>query len=83
MAEECSTCGAMFGSPAELVHHMRTTHRDGAAPGNPLNPEADRPGFVCGLCGLRFATPELLRVHNLSRPERRRSAERPSGVALG
>jgi Zinc finger, C2H2 type len=84
MSELCSTCGAMFGSPAELVRHTRSNHRAREERySNPLNPEAERPGYVCGLCGLRYATPELLQAHNLSRPERRRATQRYLRVSLG
>ncbi|MCI4372059.1 MAG: C2H2-type zinc finger protein [Thermoplasmata archaeon] len=82
MSEECSTCGAMFASPVDLVAHMGAAHQhEDPTASNALNPEAERPGYVCGLCGERFATPALLAAHNLSRPERRRAAQRASELA--
>jgi hypothetical protein len=81
MSEECSTCGGMFGSPSELVQHMKTAHpHEAPAERNELNPEAEKAGFVCGLCGERFPTPAALSAHNLSRPERRRAAEREAAA---
>jgi hypothetical protein len=77
IAQECADCGASFGSPGELVRHMATAHGGGDATASlDMNPEAHRPGFVCGLCGARFPTPTALARHNL-RPHG------PAGQNLG
>jgi hypothetical protein len=66
MTEMCGTCGATFGSPADLMAHLSSAHQNDA-PGADLamNPEARTPGFVCGMCGRRFPTPETLASHSL------------------
>lgn len=79
MAEMCANCGAAFGSPEALLHHMGEVHGGG----NPtesffLNPEAARPGLVCALCGRQFADRQSLVRHNLS-PHYRSNRPRPEG----
>jgi hypothetical protein len=66
MAEECAQCGAYFGSPGDLMVHVRTAHKrpDPQASLN-TNPESHIPGLVCALCGQRFPTPEALSHHGL------------------
>jgi Zinc finger, C2H2 type len=59
-------CGAPFASAAELVDHMKTVHKDADPTSDvEMNPEAHTSGFLCGLCGRRFATAEDLADHNL------------------
>ncbi len=64
MAEMCADCGASFGSPAELVSHVKKAHAggDGAA-SLAMNPEASKPGLKCARCGEVFRTPEALAAH--------------------
>ncbi len=65
MNETCDLCGEVFGSPASLLEHRTTVHRnDDPAADLELNPEAHRPGLVCGLCGRRFSVPAALAEHN-------------------
>ncbi len=67
MAEECADCGATFSAPAELVRHMQSAHSGGDAHASlKMNPEADRPGLVCALCGQRFRNRQELARHNLA-----------------
>lgn len=67
MAEICADCAASFGSPAELVRHMKTVHKGGDDRASlALNPESHRAGLVCALCGTRFGSKEELRRHGLS-----------------
>jgi uncharacterized C2H2 Zn-finger protein len=67
MAEECADCGAMFSSPAELVAHMNEAHSGGnARQSMAMNPEAEKAGLVCALCGKRFSDKQSLAKHNLS-----------------
>jgi len=67
MAEECADCGAMLATPAELVQHMKEALGGGNAKASlPMNPEAERPGLVCALCGGRFGDRQSLARHNLS-----------------
>jgi hypothetical protein len=66
MAEECADCGATFGSPAELVAHMKKAHEGGDPRASmDMNPESHVPGLECAACGARFATREALAAHNL------------------
>jgi Zinc finger, C2H2 type len=66
MAEECADCGATFGSPAELVAHMKKAHAGGDPKASmEMNPESHIPGLECAACGARFATREALASHNL------------------
>jgi hypothetical protein len=75
--EECADCGASFGSPAELVLHMREAHSGGDSRASLLmNPESTTPGLVCALCGKRFANREVLAKHNLV-PHYRSNRTRP------
>jgi hypothetical protein len=77
MSENCAMCAAPFGSPAALVDHMRSDHKnDDPSRSLELNPEAHLAGLVCALCGVRFPSAEALTDHNLSRPERRRATRR-------
>jgi uncharacterized C2H2 Zn-finger protein len=65
MAEECADCGASFASSAELVQHMKEAHPGGDPDASlAMNPESDRAGLVCGLCGARFRTRKELARHN-------------------
>jgi uncharacterized C2H2 Zn-finger protein len=77
MAEMCSSCGASFGSPSDLVLHMRKVHptpdpRTTLA----MNPESGIPGLPCALCGMRFSSREALERHCLS-PHWRSNSPRP------
>jgi C2H2 type zinc finger protein len=84
MSNNCSVCGASFGSPATLVEHTRSAHpHPDASESLAMNPEAESPGLVCGLCGKRFDSAAALSEHNLSRPERRREALRASAGKPG
>ncbi|MFZ1024059.1 MAG: C2H2-type zinc finger protein [Thermoplasmata archaeon] len=66
MAEECADCGASFGSPAELVVHMKKAHAGGDSKASmDMNPESHIAGLECAACGARFATREELASHNL------------------
>jgi C2H2-type zinc finger/Zinc finger, C2H2 type len=77
MSEICTICGASFGSPADLMAHTKTDHKDvDPASDMEMNPEAHIPGLLCGMCGRRFPTAEALARHNLEphsigRPTRR------------
>jgi uncharacterized C2H2 Zn-finger protein len=67
VAEECASCGAYFGSPADLLAHTKKAHashdsRESLA----MNPESLEPGLVCALCGVRFRDSEALARHNVS-----------------
>jgi uncharacterized C2H2 Zn-finger protein len=65
MAEECADCGASFASSSELVQHMKEAHPGGdPAASLAMNPESDKAGLVCGLCGARFRTRKELARHN-------------------
>jgi uncharacterized C2H2 Zn-finger protein len=67
MAEECADCGATFSTPAELVKHMSESHAGGSAQASlAMNPEAEKAGLVCALCGKRFTDKQALARHNLS-----------------
>jgi len=67
MAEMCADCGAWFGSPAEVILHLRKAHSGGNARDSlAMNPESHRAGLVCALCGRRFSTMDALTRHNLS-----------------
>ena len=67
MAEECADCGATFSSPAELVRHVNEAHAGGDAHASlSMNPEAERAGLVCAMCGKRFSDKQALARHNLS-----------------
>ncbi len=82
MTDECPDCGASFGSPGELVRHVRAAHAGGDARASlEMNPESERPGLVCGLCGARFRAPEELARHNATphRPARPARGAVPSG----
>jgi len=66
MSEVCSLCAAPCGSPAELVDHLKTAHKDVEAVADvELNPEAHPSGFLCAMCGRRFLTAQALAIHNL------------------
>jgi hypothetical protein len=70
MSELCAICQLSFGSPVELLDHREAAHRDADAESTLMtNPEAHRPGLVCGPCAHRFSSPEQLRTH-LTRPRR-------------
>ena len=66
MVEEYPDCGTMLATPVELVLHMKETHAEGSAKESlPMNPEAERPGLICALCGKRFTDRQTLSRHNL------------------
>jgi len=72
MAEMCAYCAAPFGSPAELITHVRKAHSGGDSQASlAMNPESQHPGFVCAMCGRRFWTTAALTHHNLSPHARR------------
>lgn len=74
MSEVCATCGAGFGSPADLVNHLKSEHQHDAPDASmEMNPEAHTPGLVCALCGRRFPSPQQLARHTL-RPHGNRAA---------
>jgi uncharacterized C2H2 Zn-finger protein len=65
MAEECADCGAWFAASSDLVQHMRTAHPGGDPDASfAMNPESEKPGLVCALCGARFRTRRELARHN-------------------
>lgn len=75
MAESCGVCEAEFGSPADLIAHMKERH--GVEPERiPQAPVAAAPvaaqgtrrpdPFVCPICQLAFSTRERLAWHNLT-----------------
>ncbi len=79
MTDECPDCGASFGSPGELVRHMRAAHAGGDARASlEMNPESDRAGLVCGLCGARFRTPAELARHNTTPHRSARASHGPA-----
>ena len=51
---KCATCGASFGSEADLMAHSRT-HMQKPAPTSA--------GFVCKACGMSFQTESELKRH--------------------
>ena len=62
----CAQCAAEFATPAELMRHRRTAHRDkDPATSIDLNPEAHTAGVVGALCGRRFRNAGALATHNL------------------
>jgi hypothetical protein len=66
MSELCTICGAEYGSASDLMVHLKADHKDAdPATDVEMNPEAHTPGFLCGMCGRRFATPQALAAHNL------------------
>jgi len=67
MAEECADCGGSFASPAELMEHIKRKHGE-LKPKETLamNPESERAGLVCALCGVRLRDKEALARHNVS-----------------
>jgi|HubBroStandDraft_1064217.scaffolds.fasta_scaffold17032_4 hypothetical protein len=83
MSEECTICGAAYGSPSDLVVHVRHDHKnDDPALDVEMNPEAHTEGHPCSLCGERFANSVLLAHHNLiphgAVPESRRRTSAPA-----
>jgi len=75
MAEECAACGASFGSPTDLVAHMQKKHKDHTDNETlAMNPESERPGMVCALCGRRFWSEDALARHNMTPHPRARPA---------
>lgn len=66
MVELCPDCGESFGSPADLVTHMKAVHGGGDAEASmDMNPASHEPGLECALCGRWFPTKEALAAHNL------------------
>jgi hypothetical protein len=79
MADLCAHCGRSFGSPVDLVTHVKKTH----AGGNPseslgMNPASQTPGVTCALCGRNFLTPTELAAHALRPHSTSWPAGRPS-----
>jgi uncharacterized C2H2 Zn-finger protein len=78
MAEECADCGATFSSPAELVRHVKENHSGGDPHASlAMNPESERSGLVCALCGQRFGDKQALARHNLSPHYRTNGSKTP------
>ena len=79
MSEVCADCGEYFGSPSEMIAHVRAAH-PGGDPGasRATNPESTTPGLACALCGQRFTSREELARHNI-RPHYRSNRPRPLG----
>ncbi|MGA9839964.1 MAG: C2H2-type zinc finger protein [Thermoplasmata archaeon] len=66
MSNLCTICGAPCDSPADLMAHMKTVHKnDDPASDVEMNPETHRAGLVCALCGRRFPDAQSLANHNL------------------
>jgi DNA-directed RNA polymerase subunit RPC12/RpoP len=66
MPEECSSCGASFASPSELVEHMKKAHpQPNPKESLAMNPNSRTPGYTCALCGATFRTPQELAAHDL------------------
>lgn len=67
MAEECSECGAVFATTAELIQHAHEHAKvpEGYQGVEALEPSEPQRGFVCMLCGARFGSPQALALHNL------------------
>ena len=81
MSEACTICAASFGSPADLMAHRRTAHKNADPSADvEMNPEAHTPGLLCALCGERFLTAQGLADHNLRphRPSRPARGRRPT-----
>jgi hypothetical protein len=78
MSELCTICGAEYGSASDLMVHVKTDHKDiDPASDVEMNPEAHTWGYLCGLCGKRFSTPQALAEHNLHPHAARRPLRRP------
>ncbi len=80
MAEECADCRASFGSAAELVRHVKASHQGGDPQASlARNPESDRAGLVCALCGRRLQDRQSLARHNLTPHPPSTPSSAPSG----
>lgn len=67
MAELCADCGASYGSPADLIAHVRKAHSGGNSLASlSMNPESRRSGLVGAMCGRHCATMDALTRHHLS-----------------
>lgn len=81
MSEECAICGAAAATPADLVIHTRTAHKnDDPTSSMEMNPEAHTIGLVCALCGHRFPNAAALAAHNLQPHPAPRETEGPMAV---
>ena len=79
MAEECADCGASFSSAAELVRHVKASHHGGDPQASlAMNPESERAGLVCALCGRRFRDRQSLARHNLTPHYRSNQSRAPT-----
>lgn len=81
MAETCSTCGASFGSGADLISHTTTAHSVPEGDGGRVEAVADRV-LRCAVCGAAFTTPKAFAAHNV-RPHRSGPTLRRVGWSTG
>ncbi len=81
MSEQCSECGAVFGSTQELIQH---THEHSKVPEEgyqgveSVEPAEPKRGFVCMICGAKFGSPQALALHNLEPHKEGPTAPRPA-----
>ena len=60
---ECGLCGETCGSPAGLMEHMNTMHRDGLVAGDGSDGVIGRRLYTCRKCSRTYQQSRNLRRH--------------------